>query len=317
MTRGVDAIDGSPQAVPAPTTAFDVGVAQLRPLASQPAMVAKACAFIEAASAAGVKLLTFSSGLFRESGEDGVPKALRSCIAQAKVVTCVPVKSAGGAQSVAIVGADGSTLGVHRKIIPQGSQNGNGRDLLVVNAPGVGRVCALIGNEAWLLLARYTLYTQNCQYLVLPTEAVGTIWTSTIKSIAREGRMYVLSVGAVERNPRVVNRYVLDGGAMVANPQGQTAAGPIYSACSLCDSCAAPPTYSLAWAKAGCPGHDVLPPSLPAPCAVVTVPGYDDEFVLTSPTSLSAILMSKTYEDNVGNYASKWVWEVKWLNKRT
>ena len=122
--------------------------------------------------------------------------------------------------------------------------NGDGTDLVTVDMPGVGRVCALLCWEVYILLARwetqlvalhcptlasastcslalhllistapvaytcpsrgfqmrssgyllvlpcrYTLYAQGCEFMVVPTQDIGPVWSSTISFVAREGRV--------------------------------------------------------------------------------------------------------------------------------
>lgn len=137
----------------------------------------------------GVKLMTFAEGLF--TTPDGqVPSGLTSCISQARVSVVVPLavtSSASPRLSVAYVGANGQAVGVHRKTIQP--QTGDGSDLFVADLPGVGRVCSLLGNEAYVMLARYTYITQNCNFFVVPGDLVGPVWTAKMKSMAREARV--------------------------------------------------------------------------------------------------------------------------------
>jgi nitrilase len=92
------------------------------------------------------------------------------------------------------ISSEGELIGRHRKTVPSYTErfwwtNGDGTDLVTVDMPGVGRVCALLCWEAYMALARYTLYAQGCEFLVIPTQDIGPVWTSTASFIAREGRV--------------------------------------------------------------------------------------------------------------------------------
>ena len=101
----------------------------------------------------------------------------------------------------------------------------------------------------------------------------------------------------------------------------QTLAGPVYSNCSWCTAGFnnSPPTGSIAWAVQGCPGIDAQlyhNTHGSGKCLFFPVPGMSSsEFVLAAVAVRGDVLKKKTYQDNVGNYASKNIWSVTWNNK--
>lgn len=57
------------------------------------------------------------------------------------------------------ISSEGKLIGRHRKTVPSYTErfwwtNGDGTDIVAVDMPGVGRVCALLCWEAYVLLAR-------------------------------------------------------------------------------------------------------------------------------------------------------------------
>lgn len=104
---------------------------------------------------------------------------LLHCIQGAGVNVVLPVSQAD-TQSAFFITKQGITTGCYHK---------NMNDFFVVDMPDVGKVCTLLAEEAWVLLARYTYYTQNCQFLVVPAALTGPVWSAKMKSIGREGRV--------------------------------------------------------------------------------------------------------------------------------
>lgn len=130
----------------------------------------------------------------------------------------------------------------HRKLMPTNHERlfhglGRGDDLTVVETP-LGRIGGLICMENLMPLARYTLYRQRPQIWLAPTMDDSDTWPSLVRTIAWESGAWVIAVCGVARRrdypsdlsalpsdgPDVFDR----GGTMIAAPDGQVVAGPVY-----------------------------------------------------------------------------------------
>ena len=93
--------------------------------------------------------------------------------------------------SAIFIDLNGKVIARHRKTLPSFTErfwwtHGDGSDLVVVDMPGVGKVCALLCWENFVLLARYTLIDQGCEFWISPTQDIGPGWAGHVKSIAKE-----------------------------------------------------------------------------------------------------------------------------------
>lgn len=80
------------------------------------------------------------------------------------------------------------------------------------------RVCSLSCWENYVLLERYVMYAQGCEFLMAPTQDIGPVWAAHMKSIAREGRVSQWPAASMDglldpcpRAPRA-NTYLLFSG---------------------------------------------------------------------------------------------------------
>src|SRR5207248_823626 len=95
------------------------------------------------------------------------------------------------------IDATGDVLGAHRKLVPTAGERlvhaqGDGRTLQV-HASTIGRLGGLVCWENYMPLARQTLYAGGVEIYVAPTWDRGEPWLSTLRHIAKEGRVYVVS----------------------------------------------------------------------------------------------------------------------------
>ncbi|MEP6732512.1 MAG: carbon-nitrogen hydrolase family protein, partial [bacterium] len=98
--------------------------------------------------------------------------------------------------SLLFIGADGRVLGVHRKLVPTAGERlvhaqGDGSSLVAYDT-SLGKLGGLICWENYMPLARQALYVAGVQIYVAPTWDRGEPWTSTLRHIAKEGRVYVI-----------------------------------------------------------------------------------------------------------------------------
>jgi nitrilase len=137
----------------------------------------------------------------------------------------------------------------HRKLVPTGSERtvwgqGDGSTLRVIDTP-FGRIGGLICWENYMPLARFHLYAQGVDLWLAPTLATGDAWVASMRHLARENRMFVVSVNPVFHADRIPadfpNRdqlvppawleardgWVEDGNTVIVGPDGSLIAGPV------------------------------------------------------------------------------------------
>lgn len=146
--------------------------------------------------------------------------------------------------SVIIIGADGSLLNKHRKLMPTNPERmvwgfGDASGLKVVET-AVGRIGTLVCWENYMPLARYALYSQGVEIYIAPTYDSGDGWIGSLQHIAREGRCWVVGCGNLmqgrdfpEDFPEKSRLYpdpdewVNQGDSIVIAPGGEIVAGPM------------------------------------------------------------------------------------------
>jgi len=146
--------------------------------------------------------------------------------------------------TVVVVGADGSILNRHRKLMPTNPERmvwgaGDGSGLRVVDTP-VGRIGCLICWENYMPLARFALYAQDIDIYIAPTWDCGETWMASMNHIAREGGCWVLTTAtAIQGNDIPASfperdslfkddEWINPGDAAVIKPFGGTVAGPLH-----------------------------------------------------------------------------------------
>jgi nitrilase len=152
--------------------------------------------------------------------------------------------------SVATIGADGTLLNVHRKLMPTNPERmvwgqGDASGLRVVETP-VGRIGTLICWESYMPLARYALYAQQLDIYVAPTWDSGESWVASMRHIAREGGCWVLSTATALQASDVpmdfpgretlfaaADEWINPGDAIVVEPRGRILAGPLHKSTDL------------------------------------------------------------------------------------
>jgi nitrilase len=138
---------------------------------------------------------------------------------------------------------EGNLLGKHRKLVPTGAERlvwaqGDGSTLAVYETP-FGRLSGLICWENYMPLARYTLYAWGTQVYAAPTWDRGEPWLSTLRHIAKEGRLYVVGCcmalrksdlpaqhDLAERFYAHVEDWINVGDSAIVDPDGNFLAGP-------------------------------------------------------------------------------------------
>jgi nitrilase len=141
------------------------------------------------------------------------------------------------------VGADGTIVGRHRKLIPTGGERlvwgaGDGSDLAVHSLP-FARVGGLICWENYLPLARYALAAWGAQIHLAPTWDRGEPWLSTLRHIGKEMRTVVVGCCQAMRREDIPTRFAFlskyvdpqvtwlnPGDSVIVDPDGKVIAGP-------------------------------------------------------------------------------------------
>jgi len=146
--------------------------------------------------------------------------------------------------TVVVIGAEGSILNRHRKLMPTNPERmvwgfGDGSGLNVVDT-SAGRVGTLLCWENYMPLARYALYSQGVEIYVAPTYDSGDEWLGTMQHIAREGRCWVICSGVALTNSDIpadfpdretlypaTEEWINPGDSAVVAPGGEIVAGPM------------------------------------------------------------------------------------------
>ena len=182
---------------------------------------------------------------------DGL-RLLRDAAAERQVVVVCGLHERDGEfgratiyNTVVVIGADGTILNRHRKLMPTNPERmvwgqGDASGLRTVPTP-VGRVGTLICWENYMPLARYTLYAEGVEVYVASTWDEGDIWIATMRHIAAEGRCWVISSGCSLRAADVPatfperdrlfadpDEWINPGDSVVVAPGGDVVAGPLH-----------------------------------------------------------------------------------------
>jgi nitrilase len=263
-----------------PNAPFKVAVVQAAPVfLNRAATIDKACELIAAAGREGARLIAFPEGYIPTypdwvwaipAGEEGLLGELYSeLVANAATIPsdatealCRAARSAGAYvvmglselnaeasraslyNTLLYIDPQGQIMGKHRKLVPTGGERlvwaqGDGSTLDCYDTP-LGRLSGLICWENYMPLARYALYAWGVQLYVAATWDRGEPWLSTIRHIAREGRVYVLSAGMCLRKADIPDTYSFKqrfyagaddwinvGESAIVNPNGEFVAGPV------------------------------------------------------------------------------------------
>ena len=262
-------------------TAIRVAAVQAAPIfLDREATVDKACGLIAQAGRDGAQLVVFAESFIPTypdwvwavpSGEQGLLNDLyaefvansvtipgdattKLCDAAREAGTYVVMglselnaEASGGSlyNTLLYIDAQGGIMGKHRKLVPTGGERlvwaqGDGSTLAVYDTP-MGRLGGLICWENYMPLARYAMYAWGAQIYVAATWDRGEPWLSTIRHIAKEGRLYVISCGMTLRKSDIPDRFpfksrfysgegdwINGGDSAIVDPDGNFIAGPVH-----------------------------------------------------------------------------------------
>lgn len=134
----------------------------------------------------------------------------------------------------------------HRKLMPTATERliwgqGDGSTLPVVSARA-GRLGSAICWENHMPLLRMAMYGKGVEIWCAPTVDEREIWQCSMRHIAHEGRMFVVSACQVQPSPKALgieveswpeDRPLINGGSVIVSPLGDILAGPLTSETGL------------------------------------------------------------------------------------
>jgi len=264
------------------TPLYKVAAVQIAPVfLDRDATIDKVQRYLREAAGAGAKLVVFPEAivpgypdwvwsvpprehatidaLYAELVENAVaiPSAaterLQSAAREAGVFLVIGVnerntEASGGSlyNTLLFINPEGQLSGRHRKLIPTGGERlmwgqGDGSTLQVYDTP-VGKLSGLICWENYMPLARYAMYAWGSRIHVASTWDRGELWLSSIRHIAAEGRMYVISSCQALHMRDIPDRYdykrfyrpgrewINVGDSAIVDPEGKFVAGPLHEA---------------------------------------------------------------------------------------
>lgn len=145
--------------------------------------------------------------------------------------------------TILFIDARGNIMGKHRKLVATGGERliwaqGDGSTLHVFETP-FARLGGLICWENYMPLARNAMYADGAQILAAPTWDKSEGWLLSLRHIAREGGMFIVSCCSALRMQDIPDRYefkkaypegrewINTGNSCIINPRGEVIAGPL------------------------------------------------------------------------------------------
>ncbi|MBX8540249.1 carbon-nitrogen hydrolase family protein [Pseudomonas cichorii] len=141
---------------------------------------------------------------------------------------------------------EGGLVATHRKLMPTGTERliwgkGDGSTLSVVPSRA-GCLGAAVCWENHMPLLRTAMYAKGVEIWCAPTVDEREIWQCSMRHIAHEGRMFVISACQVQPSPQALGvdvanwpaeRPLINGGSVIVGPMGDVLAGPLIGEAGL------------------------------------------------------------------------------------
>ncbi|HEX2493902.1 MAG TPA: carbon-nitrogen hydrolase family protein, partial [Steroidobacter sp.] len=140
-------------------------------------------------------------------------------------------------------GPDGSLMGKHRKVMPTALERlvwgfGDGSTLTVVDSD-IGRIGSVICWENYMPMLRMAMYAQGIEIYCAPTVDDRETWLPAMRTIALEGRCFVLSACQFLRRSDCPSDYaalqgddpaavLIRGGSCIVDPLGAVLVEPRF-----------------------------------------------------------------------------------------
>lgn len=135
---------------------------------------------------------------------------------------------------------DHGLIAKHRKLMPTGTERliwgqGDGSTLPVVESKA-GKLGTAICWENHMPLLRTAMYAKGVEVWCAPTVDERDVWLSSMRHIAHEGRMFVVSACQVQPSPATLgidvpswdsDRPLISGNSVIIGPLGDVLAGPL------------------------------------------------------------------------------------------
>ena len=136
--------------------------------------------------------------------------------------------------SVLFFGPTGALLGKHRKLMPTAAERviwsqGDGSTLPVIQTE-IGRMGAVICWENYMPLLRHTMYAKGIELYCVPTVDSRETWLPSMRHIAMEGRVFVLSAAQYAKRADYPDYFDTEFGndpTTVVSPGGSCILGPL------------------------------------------------------------------------------------------
>ncbi|MBB1488993.1 carbon-nitrogen hydrolase family protein [Oceanospirillum sp. D5] len=141
--------------------------------------------------------------------------------------------------SVLYLSDQGELVGKHRKLMPTASERlvwaqGDGSTLPVLDT-SAGRISGAICWENYMPALRQSLYAQGVEIWCVSTVDDREIWQASMRHIAYEGRMFLISACQYQPSPEEqgINtewpdqQTLIRGGSVIISPMGDILAGPV------------------------------------------------------------------------------------------
>lgn len=145
--------------------------------------------------------------------------------------------------SLLFINSEGKITGVHRKLMPTGGERliwaqGNGATLKAYDTTA-GKIAGLICWENYMPLARTAIYETGAQILAAPTWDKSPNWLESMKHIAREGGLFVISTCMAIKKDDIPDEFdfknlypqdkewINTGNSCIIDPKGKFLAGPL------------------------------------------------------------------------------------------
>ena len=133
----------------------------------------------------------------------------------------------------------GQLVGKHRKLVPTAMERliwgqGDGSTLFAMQS-AAGRVGAAICWENYMPLLRTAMYAKGLDIWCAPTVDERDIWQTSMRHIAYEGRLFVVSACQYQPPPGSavpdwpLDRPLIRGGSVIVSPLGDVLAGPDFT----------------------------------------------------------------------------------------
>ena len=175
---------------------------------------------------------------------DRLGAAARDANAWVVVGVTERVRSGTLYNTLVYLNSKGDIAATHRKLIPTGGERtvwgqGDGSTIAVIETE-FGRIGGLICWENLMPLARTALYELGIDIYLAPTWDNSDAWPSTLRHIAREGRVFVIGTNTCLRGADISRSlpgaddlyqgeddWLSRGNTMIVAPDGTIVAGPL------------------------------------------------------------------------------------------